>query len=48
VTPRGRISADLVAQFAAAGVHRLVLLAPTAPDGPERTIEAGTEAIAGL
>src|ERR1700722_16434501 len=41
VTPRGRITAELAAQFAEAGVHRLVLLAPPAPDGPERTIQAG-------
>jgi probable F420-dependent oxidoreductase len=48
VTPRGRITTELAAQFAEAGVHRLVLLAPPEPDGPERTIQAGTEAIAGL
>jgi probable F420-dependent oxidoreductase len=48
VTPRGRITPELAEQFAQAGVHRLVLLAPPAPDGPERTIQAGLEAIAGL
>ena len=36
------------AEFAAVGVHRLVLLAPPDPDGPARTIEAGTAAVAGL
>ena len=48
VTPRGRITREVAAQFAGAGVHRLVLLAPPAPDGPDRTIQAGIEAIAGL
>jgi hypothetical protein len=36
-----------VAEFAEAGVHRLVLLAPPTPDGPRRTIEAGAEAVSG-
>jgi probable F420-dependent oxidoreductase len=48
VTPRGRITPQLAAEFAAAGVHRLVLLAPPAPDGAARAIEAGVSAVAGL
>lgn len=48
VTPRGRITAERAAEFAAIGVHRLVLLAPPDPDGPARTIDAGLEAVAGL
>jgi alkanesulfonate monooxygenase SsuD/methylene tetrahydromethanopterin reductase-like flavin-dependent oxidoreductase (luciferase family) len=48
VTPRGRMTAERAAEFAAIGVHRLVLLAPPDPDGPARTIEAGTAAVAGL
>jgi probable F420-dependent oxidoreductase len=48
VTPRGRITRELAAEFALAGVHRLVLLAPPAADGPARAIEAGTAAISGL
>jgi probable F420-dependent oxidoreductase len=48
VTPRGRMTAERAAEFAAVGVHRLVLLAPPDPDGPARTIEAGTAAVAGL
>jgi hypothetical protein len=48
VTPRGRMTAERAAEFAAIGVHRLVLLAPPDPDGAARTIEAGTAAVAGL
>jgi probable F420-dependent oxidoreductase len=48
VTPAGQITPELAAQFARAGVHRLVLLVPPTPDGPEQTIESGTAAIAGL
>ncbi len=48
VTPRGRISPERAAAFAAAGVDRLVLLVPPEPDGPARTIEDGLAAIAGL
>jgi hypothetical protein len=48
VTPRGRISPALAAEFARAGVHRLVVLAPPAPDGPAQTIEAAAAAISGL
>lgn len=47
--PRGQvITRELAAEFAEAGVHRLVLLAPATPDGPAQTIEAGTAAIVGL
>jgi hypothetical protein len=42
------MTAERAAEFAATGVHRLVLLAPPDPDGAARTIEAGTAAIAGL
>jgi probable F420-dependent oxidoreductase len=42
------LTPDLAAEFAAAGVHRLVLLAPPTPDGPARTIAAGLAAISGL
>jgi probable F420-dependent oxidoreductase len=48
VTPRGQITPELAAEFAQAGVHRLVLLAPPTPDGPAQTIRAGTAAISGL
>jgi probable F420-dependent oxidoreductase len=48
VTPRGQITRELAAEFALAGVHRLVLLAPPTPDGPAQTIQAGTAAISGL
>lgn len=48
VTPRGRITPELAAEFAQAGVHRLVVLAPPAADGPARTIEAAAAAIPAL
>lgn len=48
VTPRGRITPELAARFAEAGVHRLVLLAPPGADGPEHAIAAGIKAVAGL
>ena len=48
VTPRGRMTPGLAAEFAEAGVDRLVLLAPPAPDGAARTIKAGLAAVAGL
>ena len=48
MTPRGRMTPALAAEFAQAGVDRLVLLAPPAEDGAARTIEAGLEAVAGL
>jgi probable F420-dependent oxidoreductase len=50
VTPplRGQLTPALVAEFAEAGVHRLVPLAPSTPDGPARTIEAATAAVSAL
>ena len=48
VTPRGQITPELATEFAQAGVHRLVLLAPPTADGPAQVIEAGTAAIARL
>jgi alkanesulfonate monooxygenase SsuD/methylene tetrahydromethanopterin reductase-like flavin-dependent oxidoreductase (luciferase family) len=48
VTPRGRMTPALAAEFAQAGVDRLVLLAPPAEDGAARTIDAGLEAVAGV
>ena len=48
VTPRGRMTPELAAEFAQAGVDRLVLLAPPAEDGATRAIEAGLAAVAGL
>jgi alkanesulfonate monooxygenase SsuD/methylene tetrahydromethanopterin reductase-like flavin-dependent oxidoreductase (luciferase family) len=48
VTPRGRMTPALAAEFAEAGVDRLVLLTPPAEDGAARTIETGLAAVAGL
>src|SRR6266581_3415453 len=48
VTPRGQMTRELATEFAQAGVHRLVLLAPPATDGPARTIETAAAAISGL
>jgi len=48
VTPRGRMTPELAAEFAQAGVDRLVLLAPPAEDGATRAIEAGLAAVSGL
>jgi probable F420-dependent oxidoreductase len=48
VTPRRRITPELAAEFAQAGVHRLVVLAPPAADGPARAIEAAAAAISAL
>ena len=48
VTPRGRMTPALVTEFARAGVHRLVLLAPPTADGVARTIEAGAAAVSRL
>ena len=42
------MTAERAAEFAATGVHRLVLLAPPDPDGPARTIEGGAAAVADL
>ena len=35
-----RLTAERVAAFAEAGVHRLVVLAPPTPDGPAAAIDA--------
>lgn len=48
VTPRGRLSQQDAAGFAALGVHRLVVLAPAGADGPARAIENALTATAGL
>jgi hypothetical protein len=48
VTPRGEVTRELVARFAEAGVHRLVMLVHPEDDGPERAIESGAAAVAGL
>ena len=48
VTPRDQVTPDLAAEFARAGVHRLVLLATPTPDGPAQAIQAGTAAVSGL
>ena len=48
VTPRGQVTRDLAEEFARAGVHRIVLLAPPTADGPAQTIQAGTAAVSGL
>ena len=48
VTPSGQLTRELAAEFAEAGVHRLVLLASPTPDGPQQTVQAGAEAISGL
>ncbi len=48
VAPRGRITRELAAEFAAAGVRPLVLLASPEPDGPARAIEDGLAAVSGL
>jgi hypothetical protein len=48
VTPRGQLTPGRAAEFAEAGVHRLVVLAPETPDGPARAIEAALAATVGL
>jgi alkanesulfonate monooxygenase SsuD/methylene tetrahydromethanopterin reductase-like flavin-dependent oxidoreductase (luciferase family) len=48
VTPRGRLTPELAAEFAEAGVHRLVALAPGTPDGPARAIETAAAAVSAL
>ena len=48
MTPRGQMTAERAAEFAAIGVHRLVLLADPDPDGAARAVEAGLAAVAGL
>ena len=48
VTPRGPMNPAQAATFAEAGVHRLVVRASPAPDGPARAIDAAIAAIADL
>lgn len=48
VTPRGRLTAATAAEFAEAGVHRLVPFPPPTPDGVAKTIDAAREATAGM
>jgi probable F420-dependent oxidoreductase len=48
VTPRGRMTPELAARFAEAGVHRLVVLAPPTAGGPAQAIETAAAAISGL
>ncbi len=48
VTPRGRITPERAAEFAEAGVHRLVVLAPPAADGTALTIETAAAAVSVL
>jgi probable F420-dependent oxidoreductase len=48
VTPRGRMTPELAARFAEAGVHRLVVLAPPTADGPAQAIYAAAAAVSGL
>ena len=45
---RGRMTPELAAEFAAAGVHRLVVLAPPDADGTIRAIESAASATADL
>lgn len=48
VTLRGRMTPGQAAEFAGAGVHRLVFLAPQPPDGPAQAVDAAIAAIADL
>jgi len=48
VTPRGPVTPGQTAAFAEAGVDRLVVLAPHAPDGPARAIDDAIAAVVGL
>jgi len=48
VTPRGEVTRELAERFAEAGVHRLVVLIQPEDGGPERAIESGAMAVAGL
>jgi len=43
---RGALGGE--AEYADAGVHRLVVLAPDGPDGPAKAIENATTAVAAL
>ena len=48
VTPRGRLTAEVVAAFVDAGVDRLVPFPAPTPDGITKTIDAALEAISGF
>jgi hypothetical protein len=48
VTPRGEVTRELAGRFAEAGVHRIVVLIQPGDGGPERAIESGAMAVAGL
>ncbi len=48
ITPRGRLTAETAAAFAALGVHRIVPFPPPAADGVDQTIDTALLAIAGL
>jgi probable F420-dependent oxidoreductase len=48
VTPRGRLTPERAAAFAALGIHRLVPFPPPDNDGALATIEAATAAVANL
>jgi probable F420-dependent oxidoreductase len=48
VTPRGRLTPERAAEFAEAGVHRLVVLAPPGEDGPARAVDTAAAAVSAL
>jgi probable F420-dependent oxidoreductase len=48
VTPRGRLTPERAAEFAEAGVHRLVVLAPPGEDGAARAIDTAAAAVSAL
>jgi hypothetical protein len=48
VTPRGRLTPERAEAFAAAGVHRLVVLARPGVDAAPEVIEAAVAAVAAL
>ncbi|MGH2687013.1 MAG: hypothetical protein ACRDJP_16235, partial [Actinomycetota bacterium] len=45
VTPRGRLTPELVTEFADLGVHRLVPMPAPTPDGPRKAIERSRGAV---
>jgi hypothetical protein len=48
VTPRGSLTREAATAFAELGVHRLVPVSPTTPEGPAATIETAVKAVADL
>jgi len=48
VTPRGEVTRELAERFAEAGVQRLVVLIRPEDDAPQRAIDSGAAAVAGL